>query len=178
MTRGQNQKYDPTKHQRKFLRLREYDYSQAGAYFITIITYQRACLFGEIVDGAMELNEYSHIADECWRAISDHFPHVELGGHVVMPNHIHGIGVIHKPVVGATHASPLRDQSKARGHILDHWGPLLDRSNPRSPAAFAGNTMLMPPGSAIITNTSCATMTICTVSSITSPPTPPQLGRG
>ena len=62
---------------------------------MTIVTYQRDCLFGEVVYGEMILNEYGKIADECWRAISEHFPFVELGTYVIMPNHAHGIIVIH-----------------------------------------------------------------------------------
>ena len=61
---------------------------------MTIVTYQRDCLFGEIVNQEMILNEYGRIADKCWRAIPEHFPNVELGAHVVMPNHVHGIIVI------------------------------------------------------------------------------------
>lgn len=48
---GKKSKYDPQKHNRQSTRLRGYDYSQAGAYFVTMVTYQRACLFGEIVEG-------------------------------------------------------------------------------------------------------------------------------
>lgn len=88
-------KFDPQKHHRKSIRLKGYDYSQAGAYFVTLVTYQRDCLFGEIRDATMFLNDFGKIADECWRAIPDHFPFVELGAHVIMPNHVHGIIVIH-----------------------------------------------------------------------------------
>ena len=57
MTRGQKPKYNPSKHQRKSIRLREHDYSQAGAYFITIVTHQRENIFGEIVDEVVVLND-------------------------------------------------------------------------------------------------------------------------
>ena len=56
--------------------------------------YYRECLFGEIVNGEMKLNDIGKIADDCWRAIPEHFPYVELGAHTVMPNHVHGIIVI------------------------------------------------------------------------------------
>jgi REP element-mobilizing transposase RayT len=109
-------KFDPQKHHRRSIRLKGYDYTQVGAYFITIVTCQRDLLFGKIVNEEMQLSDYGRIADECWRAIPDHFPNVELGAHVVMPNHVHGIIVIHdengvatnsSPPVGASHASPL-----------------------------------------------------------------------
>jgi len=76
------------------MRLSGYDYSQAGAYYVTIVTHQRDCLFGEIVNEEMILNDLGKIADDCWRGISEHFPNVELGAHVIMPNHAHGIIVI------------------------------------------------------------------------------------
>ena len=84
-------KFDPQKHHRKSIRLQGYDYSQDGAYYVTIVTYQRDCLFGEIMNEEMFLNDFGKIADDCWRAIPDHFPFVELGAHVIMPNHAHGI---------------------------------------------------------------------------------------
>jgi putative transposase len=94
-------KFDPKIHHRKSVRLRGYDYTQAGAYFVTIMTYRRDCLFGEILDGEMALNDFGNIADECWRFIPKHFPSAELGAHVVMPNHVHGIIVLNE-TVGAT----------------------------------------------------------------------------
>ena len=87
-------KFDPQKHHRRSIRLPGYDYSQAGAYYITIVTHQRDCLFGKIENEKMILSDLGKIADECWRAIPDHFPLVELGAYVVMPNHVHGIIVI------------------------------------------------------------------------------------
>jgi putative transposase len=111
MTRGSQPKHDPQKHLRKSIRLRGYDYSQAGAYFVTLCTYQRECLFGVIVEGEMILNELGVVANECWRAIPEHFSHVELGAYVVMPNHMHGIIVITESVIGVQHAAPRRHQS-------------------------------------------------------------------
>jgi len=88
-------KYDPQKHHRRSIRLKGYDYTSAGGYFVTIVTYHRECLFGEIVNGGMQLSEYGKIADEYWRDIPNHFPNVKLGAYVVMPNHVHGIILIH-----------------------------------------------------------------------------------
>jgi putative transposase len=106
-------KFDPQIHHRRSIRLSDYDYSQPGAYFITIVTRGRECLFGEIKDGEMQLSGMGQIAEEAWRAIPEHFPQVELGTYVVMPNHVHGIIIIRgmatnsSPSVGARHASPL-----------------------------------------------------------------------
>src|SRR6187402_2254625 len=95
-------KFDPKKHHRRSIRLQRYDYSQAGAYFVTIVTHERDCLFGEIENEIMLLNDYGKIAEECWIAIPEHFPNVILGGYVIMPNHVHGIIVIDGNGVGAT----------------------------------------------------------------------------
>ncbi|MCL4272354.1 MAG: hypothetical protein KJZ77_00665 [Anaerolineales bacterium] len=112
----QRSKFDPQKHHRKSIRLQGYDYSQTGAYYVTIVTYHRDPLFGEIRDGKMHLDDFRMIADECWRAIPEHFPSVELGAYGIMQNHVHGVIVIINDqgtttnlssFVGATHASPL-----------------------------------------------------------------------
>ena len=73
------------------MRLRNYDYSQPGSYFVTICVQHRKCLFGTIIDGKMRLNEIGRIVVECWNHISQHIPSVELDEYVVMPNHMHGI---------------------------------------------------------------------------------------
>ena len=84
-------KFDPKIHHRHSIRLKEYDYAQAGAYFVTIVTWRREFLFGEIVDREMELSQYGEIVQEWWHEIPSHFPNAETGAFVVMPNHIHGI---------------------------------------------------------------------------------------
>lgn len=85
--------YNPDVHHRRSIRLKEYDYTQKGAYFITIVTYRREPLFGEIVDGVMQLNEWGEIARREWFKTAELRPFVELyeDEFVVMPNHAHGI---------------------------------------------------------------------------------------
>ena len=61
---------------------------------MTIVAWHRDCLFGDVVNREMTLNDFGRIADECWRTIPDHFANVELGSYVIMPNHVHGIIVI------------------------------------------------------------------------------------
>ena len=73
---------------RRSLRLAGFDYASNGAYFITICTYERVSLFGEVDAGRMSLNDLGHIVDSCWSTIPDHFPHVTLDEWIVMPNHI------------------------------------------------------------------------------------------
>lgn len=84
-------KYDPEIHHRRSVRLKEYDYSQEGLYFVTICTQNRKCLFGEIVDNEMRLSNIGVIANIMWYEIKNHAKNVELREFVVMPNHIHGI---------------------------------------------------------------------------------------
>ncbi len=99
-----------TKFHRRSIRLKEYDYC-VGAYFVTMVAQRRKCLFGEITNGEMLLNEFGRIAAECWHVIPEHFPNAELGAYIVMPNHVHGIIVIHEneslSTAGAQHAAPL-----------------------------------------------------------------------
>ncbi len=91
---GDKMTYDPFKHHRRSIRLRRYDYTQAGAYFVTIITRNHECLFGDVVDGEMRVNALGQVVVECWDALPAHFSNVELDAFVVMPNHAHGIVVI------------------------------------------------------------------------------------
>jgi len=97
-------------HRRRSIRLQGYDYGQAGAYFVTISTYNRLFLFGQVMDGEMCLNDVGQIVEKCWSEIPGHFPHVALDAFVVMPNHIHGIIVLNdvgaQHAVGARHAVP------------------------------------------------------------------------
>jgi len=83
--------FNPGKHHRRSIRLKGYDYSQPGVYFVTIVTKNRAYLFGEIVDDEMRLNRAGQIAQSEWRRLGQRFPSVQLDMFVVMPNHIHGI---------------------------------------------------------------------------------------
>jgi REP element-mobilizing transposase RayT len=91
---------------RKSIRLKEYDYSRPGAYFITICTRDKQCILSNIIDGKLCLREAGKIVEECWHDIPKHFSNVELDEFVIMPDHIHGIVMIHEPV-GAIHESPL-----------------------------------------------------------------------
>ena len=86
--------YNPDIHHRRSIRLPGYDYAQPGAYFITLCTRQRECLFGEIRDGAMRLNEAGQIVAREWRTTAQIRENIELDAWVVMPNHLHGILVI------------------------------------------------------------------------------------
>jgi putative transposase len=94
-------KYDPDKHHRRSIRLKGYDYSQKGAYFITICTKNRECLFGEIQQEQMNLNDLGRFVYDVWDDLPNHYAHVELDTFVIMPNHIHGIILLSDTPVGA-----------------------------------------------------------------------------
>jgi REP element-mobilizing transposase RayT len=131
--------YNPNLHHRKSIRLRGYDYSKAGLYFITICTADRKCLFGKIVgvqnfEPLQSINDSTltvgveniqplrqemipydagKIANECWLQIPEHFPNVFLHEHIVMPNHIHGIVELiktHIRPVGVENFQPRRNE--------------------------------------------------------------------
>ncbi len=87
-------KYNPEIHHRRSIRLQGYDYSQAGAYFATICTQNQECLFGEVVDGEMWLNDAGQIVTEEWVKTAEIRDEIEIDCYVVMPNHFHGILVI------------------------------------------------------------------------------------
>ena len=89
-------KFDPQKHHRRSIRLPGYDYSQPGAYFITIVTWHRESLFGEITNGEMKMNEAGQIVKWEWLNLPKRFSYVELGAYVVMPNHFYGILIFHE----------------------------------------------------------------------------------
>lgn len=87
-------RYDPEVHHRRSIRLKGYDYAEAGAYFVTIAAQDRLCLFGEVVDGAVVLTEAGTMVRTAWENLSARFPEIALDAFVVMPNHLHGIIVI------------------------------------------------------------------------------------
>jgi REP element-mobilizing transposase RayT len=104
--------YDQESHHRRSIRLQGFDYTQPGAYFITTVTRDRACLFGQVIDGEMRLNDAGEIARQCWLDIPNHFSNAQLDEFVIMPNHVHGVIVLVESSdmtynVGARHAVPL-----------------------------------------------------------------------
>jgi REP element-mobilizing transposase RayT len=175
-------KIDLQKHHRRSIRLKGYDYSAGGAFYVTIVTWHRNCIFGQVMDEEMILNDLGKIADECWCTIPEHFPLVELGAYVIMPNHVHGIIVINHNV-GATHTCPDRRYWVRRPYAYQirvqmvhhrvHWVQLWDHSNLPLQNASDANKTPQVSGNAIITNTSSVTKKILKTRPITFMPTPP-----
>jgi REP element-mobilizing transposase RayT len=94
-------KSGPQEHHRRSIRLAGHDYSQPGAYLVTMVTRGRESLFGEVEAGEVRLSEAGRIVWEVWNALPGRYPQITLGAAVVMPNHFHGILVITDTVVGA-----------------------------------------------------------------------------
>lgn len=108
------QKNDSKTGRRRSLRLKEFDYSQPGWYFVTIVTHQRRRLFGEVVNGKVQLNSAGNIVGEIWHGLSDRFPNVAVDLFVVMPNHIHVVVNVGRNLLRpvATHAHSEGDESR------------------------------------------------------------------
>ncbi|MEK7432122.1 MAG: hypothetical protein AABZ74_03230 [Cyanobacteriota bacterium] len=87
-------KYNPEKHHRKSTRLKNYDYSSNGAYFVTICVKNRECIFGEIKDGEIILSKIGEIVKNNWLEIKNNFENIDIDEFVIMPNHLHVIILI------------------------------------------------------------------------------------
>jgi len=111
-------KFDPKIHHRHSIRLQGYDYSQAGAYFVTIVAWQREMLFGEIINGEMKLNEFGEIVSQKWQWLETQYEYVELCAWVIMPNHHHGILVIHDDGRGGSRPAPTPIKRKPLGGLI------------------------------------------------------------
>ena len=86
--------FDPDKHHRRSIRLQGYDYTSAGAYFVTICAYRRECLFGDVVNSSVEVSPFGQLASEGWLWLKEQYSYVGLDAWVLMPNHLHGILVL------------------------------------------------------------------------------------
>jgi putative transposase len=84
-------KFNPEINHRRSIRLKGYDYSRNGAYFVTICSWERESIFGELIDGKMHLNDWGLIIEATWCWLGKQYSYLELVDHVVMPNHLHGI---------------------------------------------------------------------------------------
>jgi putative transposase len=114
-------------HRRWTIRAPGYDYTQAGAYFITICTRNRECLLGKVVNGMVQLNETGRLVESVWLQTATARPELELDAYVVMPNHFHAIFFIHESpgVAGATHrVAPTKNHSATTGKTRRPVGPI------------------------------------------------------
>jgi REP element-mobilizing transposase RayT len=105
--------YDPEIHDRHSIRLRGYDYSQPGRYYVTICTQNKEHRFGEVVEGEMHRNELGDYVGRCWQWLAQQYPYVVLDEWIVMPNHLHGIIVI-TGCRGASRSAPTKRKPLGR----------------------------------------------------------------
>jgi REP element-mobilizing transposase RayT len=103
---------------RRSLRLPDYDYSQAGIYFITICTHKKRILLAHIIEDRIRLTTAGHIVQSIWESLHKRFPTIQTDSFVVMPNHIHGIIIIIEDNVGAIHELPLHQSRNQRRKML------------------------------------------------------------
>ena len=117
---GENRPNNPPP-RRRSLRLEGFDYSKEGAYFVTICTRNGECLFGDVVNGKMRLNELGRMVQTVWDGLPERFP--ILDAFVVMPNHVHGILVLVGAGLalsqgGAASSAPTRSASTTLGTVV------------------------------------------------------------
>lgn len=83
--------YDPLRHHRRSIRLKGYDYSLPGVYFVTICAQRRGNIFGTIPDGTMHLNDVGRMIEYWWAELPHKYPWLTLDTSITMPDHLHGI---------------------------------------------------------------------------------------
>lgn len=110
-------RYDPDKHHRRSIRLRGYDYTAQGAYFVTICVQGRMCELGDMVDNEMQLNDKGRAVAETWLWLGEQYSYVTLDSWVIMPNHMHGIIAIDVGDVKIADASAAQKQ-KPLGRLV------------------------------------------------------------
>lgn len=130
--------YNPEIRKRKSIRLKGYDYSQKGLYFITICCQNRESFFGEIAGAEnlsplhtpeMILNDAGQIANKYWLQIPDHFPNAVLHEHIVMPNHVHGIIELTADNIVGTENFPPLQKIDAFNVGVENFQPLQEKRN-------------------------------------------------
>ena len=125
------------------MRLRGYDYSTPGAYFITACTHNRLLLFGRVVSGKMAANHLGAAVEDCWAKLPDHYDNVALDAFILMPNHVHGVIIIQDDPTGVgAGLQPVLPAALARsgeGRTGGPWSslPLSGSLSQKSPLPFA-----------------------------------------
>ena len=105
--------FNPDIHRRRSIRLKGHDYSRSGAYFVAVRLQNRGCVFGNILDTEMILNDAGRMVQSVWEELPVHYPGIQIDSFVIMPNHVHGIIVLTEP-------TQCRGESRIRPHQGDH----------------------------------------------------------
>lgn len=121
-------RYNKDIHNRQSIRLKGYNYSQEGAYFVTVFTKNRVCLFGDVIKDKMILNIPGEIVKKCWISIPSHYANVSLDYFMIMPNHVHGIILINYKRV--QNIEPLQSlTSNVRAQDIEPQKEILQKQN-------------------------------------------------
>jgi putative transposase len=120
-------KYNPTLHNRQSIRLKGYDYAQAGLYFITICVQARELLFGEIENDEMILNRAGQMIQTEWENLPQRFSNIESHDFTVMPNHFHAIlEIVGAPLVGAQNGMPAQNHHAQENDMSAQNNPFAE----------------------------------------------------
>ena len=128
--------YNPEKHHRRSIRLKGFDYTKPGGYYITIVAQERQCLFGEVMNWKMVLNDFGKIIEYHWQKLPQHFKHIKLEVFQIMPNHFHGVIMITDTVICRGKAFNVKNstiESKSFKNAL----PLTVRPHGTKPGSLA-----------------------------------------
>lgn len=110
--------YNPEIHHRRSIRLKGYDYSQEGLYFVTICVHNMECIFGEIINGQMILNQTGRIIETTCLQIEKQYPHILINPYCIMPNHFHAIIEISSQCTGGSRTALPFSSTKPLGRII------------------------------------------------------------
>lgn len=131
---------------RKSIRLKGYDYSQHGGYFLTICLHHQTCLFGKIVGEKMELNDAGRMVERWWLELRNKFPRVDPGEYIIMPNHFHGIlVVVELAIVGSAmdgYVTLPNQPDPTVGAAMDSYVTLPNQPDSTVGAALCGRPVL------------------------------------
>ena len=124
-------KFDHDVHHRRSIRLKNYDYGQPGAYYSTICTRNRECLFGEVINGGMVLNDIGLMVRQVWDELHEKYNGVETDEFIIMPNHVHGIIILNGKIGhrrGLINQTPtsmhwimMKNPNQTLGKIIPHF---------------------------------------------------------
>jgi REP element-mobilizing transposase RayT len=143
-------KYNPLIHNRRSIRLKGYDYSKAGLYFITFCVQNKESLFGKIENNEMILNDAGKMIHAEWEKLPHRFQNIDLHEFVVMPNHFHGIleilTFVGAPLVGAqtTGAPEEWNNNDTKSPMPTVWAPLVDAQTTGAPEGWNNNDAKSP----------------------------------
>ena len=119
--------HNPDIQRRRSIRLKGYAYSQAGAYFVSIVTQGRECCFGDVIGKDMRLNDAGRMAHRVWESLPLRFPGVETDYFVVMPNHLHGIVIMNNLPRNPGGGAAVKDRAAAGDRATTRVAPTLGR---------------------------------------------------